>query len=103
MGGLFVYSIGGCFMKSKRHFVCIFAVILVLSGVLYTSACAASPEASVSPATTFEVTSPKPSETPETTKDNSSKQWIFFAVTSVLSLALAIPLAIRSGNKKYGK
>ena len=97
-------------MKMKRRCMLILVVIILL-GALYTSVCAASsdvavsssPDVSVSTNEIEETASPVPSELPEETGSNRSKQWIFFAVTSVLSLALAIPLAIRSGNKKYGK
>ncbi len=99
----FCYSIGGYCMKFNSKFVFVLIFVLVFSCLLTTSFCAASPEVSESAPATSETTSEAPTQVPETPKDNSTKQWIFFGITSVLSLALAIPLAIRSGNKKYGK
>lgn len=87
-------------MKSKLCFM--LALIVVFVGIVSTSVCAASPETSVPATSTCETAIPTSSAS-EDVKTNRSKQWIFFAITSVLSLAVAIPLAIRSGNKKYGK
>ena len=90
-------------MKLNLRCVCILILVFAFSFLLTTSFCAASPEVSASAPATFEIASEVPTQVPEAPKDNSTKQWIFFGITSVLSLALAIPLAIRSGNKKYGK
>ncbi len=101
VGGLFVFILSGVVkMKSKLCFM--LAVIVVFVGIVSTSVCAASPETSVPATSTCETAIPTSSAS-EDVKTNRSKQWIFFAITSVLSLAVAIPLAIRSGNKKYGK
>ncbi len=51
-----------------------------------------------------EIPSSEPSATAEGEESSGGgNRWVFFLITSALSLAVAIPLAIRSGNKKYGK
>lgn len=75
----------------KRLFCLILAVCLALSSFLVSAQDA-------------EVPSAAPTEAVQEEKgENGSNRWIFFLITSGLSLAVAIPLAIRSGNKKYGK
>ncbi len=78
-------------MKKTRLFCLILAVCLVLSMIFIPVQGAEEPSAA-------------PTETVQDQKeDGGSNRWIFFLITSGLSLAVAIPLGIRSGNKKYGK
>ena len=77
-------------MKKMRLFCLILAVCLVLS-MLFVPVQGEEPSAAAT-------------ETVEQQGESQgSNKWIFFLITSGLSLAVAIPLAIRSGNKKYGK
>lgn len=96
-------------MYRKSSYVIRLAAFVLITLLIVSwpvSAATSVPMEEVSPTATWDVveTSPEISEAPEQgQKNNRSKQWIFFLVTSALSLAIAIPLAIRSGNKRYGK
>ncbi len=87
-------------MKSKLScLLCVAAVALVTFMLWYQPVTAAS-----SLPTSAPTASPTASSDSESQGlKSSTKKWIFFGVTSALSLAVAVPLAIRSGNKKYGK
>lgn len=90
-------------------------IILVLLSVFCFSVVAAiSPEPASSPVSTEGADDAVSSEAPASTDNHDLStprpneqrgrfNWLFYLITSVLSLAVAIPLAIRSGNKKYGK
>ena len=79
-------------MKFNRFFSLILACHLAVA-MFCLPVCGAEP--STAPETSASVQ--------EETDSGSSNRWIFFLITSGLSLAVAVPLAIRSGNKKYGK
>lgn len=76
-------------MKKTRLFCLILAVCMALS-INFLPVQGAEPSSA-------------PTESVQEQASSGSNRWIFFLVTSGLSLAVAIPLAIRSGNKKYGK
>ncbi|MBR5280486.1 MAG: hypothetical protein IKU26_05935 [Clostridia bacterium] len=77
-------------MMKKRLFCLILAVCLAMTLVLM-------------PVQGEEASAGATETTEQQGENNGSNSWLFFLITSGLSLAVAIPLAIRSGNKKYGK
>ena len=90
VGGLFLISIGGLYMKKTRLFCLILAVCLALT-LIFVPVQGEEPSAGAT-------------ETVEQQEGGYTiNGWVLLLVTSGLSLAIAIPLAIRSGNKKYGK
>lgn len=90
-------------MKVKLSSTLYFLIAIILSCMCLTSSLTVSASNGVAPYNTIQSADPASPSPEKKPTNSSSKQWIYFAVTSGLSLAVAIPLAIRSGNKKYGK
>ncbi len=90
-------------MKVKLSSTLYFLFAIILSCMCLTSSLTVSASNGAEPSNAIQSVNPASPSPEKKPANNSSKQWIYFAVTSGLSLAVAIPLAIHSGNKKYGK
>lgn len=90
-------------MKVKLFSILRFLVAIIFSCMCLTSVWTVSASSGAAPSDAIQSADPASPSPEKEPANNNSKQWIYFAVTSGLSLAVAIPLAVRSGNKKYGK